>query len=462
MKEYRTIKQVAGPLVFVENTHEVGYGELVEIEFGEGQVKTGQVIDTSKEIIVVQVFEGTSNIDRQSVVRFSGKTIKLNCSPDMLGRIFDSLGRPLDGGTEIIPEKQLDINGESINPYSRDVPKKFLQVGISSVDGMNTLVVGQKLPIFSVAGLPHNEIALQVARQAKIGKNFAVVFAAIGITSEESRQFMEEFERTGALERSAIFLNLASDPAIERLITPRSALTAAEYLAFEKGYDVLVIITDMTNYAEALREIGAAREEVPGRRGYPGYMYTDLAQIFERAGVIKGKKGSITQFSILSMPSADITHPVPDLTGYITEGQIVLSRELHAKGIYPPIDVLPSLSRLMNKGIGEGNTRDDHRAVSNQLYAAYAEGRSLRSLAAIVGKEALTERDRLYLKFADEFENKFVRQGKYEDRNAEETLNLAWKLLSLLPKSELTKIDDEIIDKYENLLGLKFVELSGG
>ncbi len=460
MKEYRTIRQVAGPLLFVEKTHEVGYGELVEIETGHGQMKTGQVIDTSNDVVVVQVFEGTSNIDRKSVVRFSGKTIKLKCSPDMLGRIFNSLGKPLDGGTEIIPEKYIDINGESINPYSRDVPKKFLQVGISSIDGMNTLVVGQKLPIFSLAGLPHNEIALQVARQAKIGKNFAVVFAAIGITNEESRQFMEEFERTGALERSAVFLNLASDPAIERLITPRSALTAAEYLAFEKGYDVLVIMTDMTNYAEALREIGAAREEVPGRRGYPGYMYTDLAQLFERAGVIKGKKGSLTQFSILSMPSGDITHPVPDLTGYITEGQIVLSKELHAMGIYPPIDVLPSLSRLMHKGIGKDNTRDDHRAVSNQLYAGYAEGRSLRSLAAIVGKEALTDRDRMYLKFADEFENNFIRQGKFDDRNIKYTLDLAWKLLSILPKSELTKIDDELIEKYEKELGLKFAVLS--
>lgn len=459
MIEYKTIRQIAGPLLFVEKTHKVSYGEVVEIELENGTRKTGQVIDTSDDVIVVQVFEGTSNISKQSIVRFTGKTIKFNCSTDILGRVFDSLGRPIDGGAEITAEKKLDVNGLAINPYSRDVPTRFLQTGISSIDGMNTLTVGQKLPIFSVSGLPHNEIALQVARQAKISKNFAVVFAAIGITSEEAKQFMEEFERTGALERSVVFLNLANDPAIERLITPRVALTAAEYLAFEKGYDVLVVLTDITSYAEALREIGAAREEVPGRRGYPGYTYTDLASIFERAGIIKGKKGSITQFSILTMPAGDITHPIPDLTGYITEGQIVLSKELHARGVYPPIDVLPSLSRLMQKGTGKEKTREDHRAVSNQLYAGYAEGRNLRSLAAIVGKEALTEKDRLYLKFADEFENNFIKQGKYDDRDIVQTLNLAWKLLSILPRNELTKIDEEYIKKYEDELELKFAEL---
>ncbi len=455
MKEYKTIARVAGPLVFVEKTHEVAYGELVEIEL-HGEMKSGQVLDTSKDMVVVQVFEGTSGIDRNSTVKFLNKTIKLNCTKELLGRILDGLGRPIDGGPDVIPDEQRDVNGAAINPYSRDAPRDFIQTGISSVDGMNTLVKGQKLPIFSGAGLPHNDIALQIARQAKVGKNFAVVFVAMGITNEEAQRFIREFEQTGALERAVVFLNLADDPAIERLVTPRIGLTAAEYLAFTHEMDVLVILTDMSSYCEALREIGAAREEVPGRRGYPGYMYTNLATIYERAGLIKGKKGSITQFPILTLPGDDITHPIPDLTGYITEGQIVLSRELHAKSIYPPVDVLPSLSRLMQIGIGAEKTRDDHRAVSNQLYAAYAEGRSLRGLVAIVGEEALTERDRAYLKFAKAFEEQFDAQGKKEDRSIEETLNLGWKLLQLLPRNELIRIDDALIEKYSKQLDLKF------
>ena len=455
MKEYKTISRIAGPLVFVEKMHEVAYGELVEIDL-HGEIKSGQVLDTSKDIVVVQVFEGTSGIDRNSTVKFLGKTIKLNCTKELLGRILDGLGRPIDGGPEVIPDEQRDVNGAAINPYSRDAPRDFIQTGISSIDGMNTLVKGQKLPIFSGAGLPHNDIALQIARQAKVGKNFAVVFVAMGITNEEAQRFIREFEQTGALERAVVFLNLADDPAIERLVTPRIGLTAAEYLAFNHEMDVLVILTDMASFCESLREIGAAREEVPGRRGYPGYMYTTLATIYERAGLIKGKKGSITQFPILTLPGDDITHPIPDLTGYITEGQIVLSRELHAKGIYPPIDVLPSLSRLMQIGIGAERTRDDHRAVSNQLYAAYAEGRSLRGLVAIVGEEALAERDRAYLKFAKAFEEQFDAQDKKEDRSIQETLNLGWKLLQLLPKNELIRIDDALIEKYSKQLDLKF------
>ncbi|MBI4010390.1 MAG: V-type ATP synthase subunit B [Candidatus Aenigmarchaeota archaeon] len=455
MKEYQTITRVAGPLVFVEKTHDVAYGELVEIEL-HGEKKSGQVLDTSKDAVVVQVFEGTSGIDRKSVVKFLNKTIKLNCTKELLGRILDGLGRPIDGGPEVIPDEQRDVNGAAINPYSRDAPRDFIQAGISSIDGMNTLVKGQKLPIFSGSGLPHNDIALQIARQAKIGKDFAVVFVAMGITNEEAQRFIKEFEQTGALERAVVFLNLADDPAIERLVTPRIGLTAAEYLAFNHEMDVLVILTDMSSYCEALREIGAAREEVPGRRGYPGYMYTNLATIYERAGLIKGKKGSITQFPILTLPGDDITHPIPDLTGYITEGQIVLSRELHAKGIYPPVDVLPSLSRLMQIGIGSDKTRDDHRAVSNQLYAAYAEGRSLRGLVAIVGEEALTERDRAYLKFAKAFEEQFTGQGKNENRSIEETLNLGWKLLQILPRNELIRIEDALIEKYSKLLNLQF------
>ncbi len=450
-KEYRTITEIAGPLVFVEKTEWVGYGELVEVGLPDGSTKRGQVLDTSKDLVVIQIFEGTAGIDKASSVKFLGETAKLNVSKDMLGRILSGSGNPLDGGPPVIPEQRLEIGGAAINPYARDSPKEFIQTGISTIDGMNTLVRGQKLPIFSGSGLPHNEIALQIARQAKVpGKEeaFAVVFAAMGITHEEAQIFMRDFERTGALKRAVLFLNLADDPAVERLITPRMALTAAEYLAFEHDYHILVILTDLTNYCEALRQIGAAREEVPGRRGYPGYMYTDLATMYERAGRIKGKKGSITQIPILSMPDDDITHPIPDLSAYITEGQLVVSRELHRKGIYPPLDVSPSLSRLMDAGIGPGQTREDHKQVSDQSYAAYAEGRDLRGLVAIVGKEALTERDRKLLDFADVFEDEFVRQGREEDRDIEKTLEITWDLLSKVDESMLTKIDRETIEKY--------------
>ncbi|WP_292518987.1 ATP synthase subunit B [Methanoculleus sp.] len=451
MKEYRTVAQIAGPLVFVEKTEPVGYNELVNIVTADGTVKRGQVLDTSDEIVVVQVFETTAGIGRDSGIRFTGETIKMPVGKDMLGRILSGGGKPIDGGPEIVPEKRLEITGAAINPYARAPPADFIQTGISTIDGTNTLVRGQKLPIFSASGLPHNDVALQIARQAKVPgstEEFAVVFAAMGITREEANYFMADFEKTGALERAVVFLNLADDPAVERIITPRLALTTAEYLAFDLGYHVLVILTDMTNYCEALRQIGAAREEVPGRRGYPGYMYTDLAGIYERAGIIKGVKGSVTQIPILTMPGDDITHPIPDLTGYITEGQIVVNRELHRKGIYPPINVLPSLSRLMNLGIGKGHTREDHKKVSDQLYAAYAEGNDLRGLVAIVGKDALSERDRMFLEFADLFEDRFVRQGLYEDRTIEGTLDLGWDLLSTLPEEQLVRIDRELIQKY--------------
>ena len=451
-KEYKTISEIAGPLVFVEKTEPVGYGELVQIAMPDGSTKRGQVLDTSKDIVVVQVFEGTSGLDRASGVKFLGETIKLSVSKEMLGRIFNGAGEPIDGGAPIVPEKRSEIIGAAINPYSRASPHEFIQTGISTIDGLNTLVMGQKLPIFSGSGLPHNDIALQIARQAKTlgsDREFAVVFAGMGITNEEAHYFMSDFERTGALSRAVVFMNLASDPAVERLITPRIALTAAEYLAFEHGYDILVILTDMTNYCEALRQIGAAREEVPGRRGYPGYMYTDLAQNYERAGLIKGKAGSVTQVPILTMPGDDITHPIPDLTGYITEGQIVVSRELHRKGIYPPIFVLPSLSRLMNAGIGEGQTREDHKQLSDQLYAAYAEGVDLRGLVAIVGKEALSERDQRLLEFSDDFEDRFVRQGREDDRHiGDDTLELGWDMISALPESALTRIDKKIMSQY--------------
>jgi V/A-type H+-transporting ATPase subunit B len=451
MKEYRTINKIAGPLLFVEKTEPIGYGELVNIILFDGSVKRGQVLDTSDDLVVVQVFETTAGIGRDSGVRFTGETIKMPVGREMLGRILSGGGKPIDGGPEIVPEKRLDITGAAINPYARASPNEFIQTGISTIDGTNTLVRGQKLPIFSGAGLPHNTIALQIARQAKVlgaKEEFAVVFAAMGITKEEANYFMQDFERTGALERAVVFLNLADDPAVERIITPRLALTTAEYLAFDLGMHVLVILTDMTNYCEALRQIGAAREEVPGRRGYPGYMYTDLASIYERAGIIKGKKGSITQFPILTMPGDDITHPIPDLTGYITEGQIVVARDLHRKGIYPPINVLPSLSRLMNLGIGAQHTREDHKKVSDQLYAAYAEGNDLRGLVAIVGKDALSERDRTFLEFADLFENRFVRQGYNEDRTIVGTLDLGWDLLSNLPVEQLVRIDRDLINKY--------------
>ncbi len=451
MKEYRTITKIAGPLVFVEKTEPIAYQELVNVVLSDGTIKRGQVLDTSDEMVVVQIFETTTGIGRDSGVRFTGETIKMPVGREMLGRILSGGGKPIDGGPEIVPEKRLDITGAAINPYARGMPADFIQTGISTIDGTNTLVRGQKLPIFSAAGLPHNNVALQIARQAKVPgstENFAVVFAAMGITKEEANYFMADFERTGALERAVVFLNLADDPAVERIITPRLALTTAEYLAFELGMHVLVILTDMTNYCEALRQIGAAREEVPGRRGYPGYMYTDLACIYERAGMIKGKKGSVTQIPILTMPGDDITHPIPDLTGYITEGQIVVSRELHRKGIYPPINVLPSLSRLMNLGIGKGKTREDHKKVSDQMYAGYAEGNDLRGLVAIVGKDALSERDRLLLEFADLFENRFVRQGYDEDRTIEDTLAVGWEILSTLPVEQLTRIDRDLIAKY--------------
>jgi len=451
MKEYRTISKIAGPLVFVEKTEPIAYGELVNIVLADGTTKRGQVLDTSDELVVVQIFETTTGIGKDSGVRFTGETIKMPVGREMLGRILSGGGKPIDGGPEIVPEKRLDITGAAINPYARGMPADFIQTGISTIDGTNTLVRGQKLPIFSGAGLPHNNVALQIARQAKVPgstEGFAVVFAAMGITKEEANYFMADFERTGALEHAVVFLNLADDPAVERIITPRLALTTAEYLAFELGMHVLVILTDMTNYCEALRQIGAAREEVPGRRGYPGYMYTDLASLYERAGMIKGLKGSVTQIPILTMPGDDITHPIPDLTGYITEGQIVVNRDLHRKGIYPPINVLPSLSRLMNLGIGPGKTRDDHKKVSDQMYAGYAEGNDLRGLVAIVGKDALSERDRLLLEFAEHFENKFVRQGYDEDRTIADTLNVGWDLLSTLPVEQLTRIDRDLINKY--------------
>src|SRR2546430_6606945 len=449
--EYRTITEIAGPLIFVEKTEWVGYGELVEVGLPDGTRKRGQVLDSSKDIVVVQVFEGTAGIDRQSTVKFLGETIKLNVSRDMLGRILSGAGEPIDGGPPIVPEKRVEITGSAINPYSREHPAEFIQTGISTIDGLNTLVRGQKLPLFSGAGLPHNEVALQIARQAKVlgsQEPFGVVFAAMGITHEEARVFMDDFERTGALRRAVLFLNLADDPAVERLITPRMALTAAEYLAYEVGMHILVILTDMTNYAEALRQIGAAREEVPGRRGYPGYMYTDLATMYERAGRIHGRKGSITQIPIMSIPDDDWTHPIADLTGYITEGQMAIARDLHRKAIYPPVDPLPSLSRLMDAGIGKDRTREDHKQVADQLYAAYAEGKDVRGLVAIVGKEALSDRDRKMLEFADRFEQEFIRQGAEEDRTIDQTLEIGWVLLATLDEAWLTKIDRKTLESY--------------
>ena len=455
MKEYRTITEISGPLVFAEVDEPIGYDEIVEIETPDGSVRRGQVLETSEELVAIQVFEGTTGIDRQSAVRFLGETMKMPVTEDLLGRVLDGSGQPIDGGPDIVPDDRHDIVGEAINPYSREYPEEFIQTGVSAIDGMNTLVRGQKLPIFSGSGLPHNDLALQIARQATVPEDagdedseFAVIFAAMGITQEEANEFMADFERTGALERSVVFMNLADDPAVERTVTPRLALTTAEYLAFEHDYHVLVILTDMTNYCEALREIGAAREEVPGRRGYPGYMYTDLASLYERAGRIEGKEGSVTQIPILTMPSDDITHPIPDLTGYITEGQILVDRSLHSKGIEPPVDVLPSLSRLMDDGIGEGLTRADHGDVSDQLYAAYAEGNDNRDLEQIVGREALNELQNLHLDFADRFENEFVQQGYETDRTITETLDIAWELLSMLPRDVLHRIDESFIEEY--------------
>jgi V/A-type H+-transporting ATPase subunit B len=450
-KEYKTISEIAGPLVFVKKTEPISYQELVSVKLSDGSTKRGQVLDSSDDMVVVQIFEGTSGIDRDASVRFLGETMKMPVSKDMLGRVLSGSGEPLDGGPAITPEKKLDIVGAAINPWARDNPADFIQTGVSTIDGMNTLVRGQKLPIFSAAGLPHNDLAMQIARQAKVrgaDDEFAVVFVAMGITNEEKQTFMKEFERTGALKNAVVFLNLADDPAIERIVTPRLGLTTAEYMAFELDMQVLVIMTDLTNYCEALRQVGAAREEVPGRRGYPGYMYTDLAQLYERAGRIKGKKGSITQIPILSMPGDDITHPIPDLSGYITEGQIVMSRELHRAGIYPPVNVSSSLSRLMNAGVGPGKTREDHKAVSDQLYAAYAEGKDLRGLVAIVGKESLSEKDRKLLEFADLFEDRIVRQGAEDDRSIEDTLALSWDILTSLSRDQLTRIDRKYQEKY--------------
>lgn len=452
VREYKSIREIAGPLVVVEGVSGVQYGEVVEIEDAHGERKTGQVLDARENLAIVQVFEGTTGLDaRDTKIRFVGETMKLPVSASMLGRVFNGAGKPIDGGSRVIPEARLDVNGYPINPSAREYPQEFIQTGISAIDGMNTLVRGQKLPIFSGAGLAHNQLAAQIARQAKVlgdKEDFAVVFAAMGITNEEAFFFRRSFEESGALEKIVMFLNLANDPTIERIITPRVALTAAEYLAFEKGMNILVILTDMTNYCEALREVAAARNEVPGRRGYPGYMYTDLAMTYERAGRIHGKKGSITQIPILTMPDDDITHPIPDLTGYITEGQIVLSRQMHRKGLYPTIDVLPSLSRLMNKGIGPGRTREDHRDVSNQLYSAYAQGKDLRDLVAVVGEEALSERDKKFLEFADWFEEELAAQGDDEDRSIEETLDKGWELLKTLPERELKRIDPMHIEKY--------------
>ena len=451
-KEYRTIEEVAGPLMLIKGVNDVGYNELGEIELKDGEKRRCRVLEVNGTDVLVQLFESSTGINlTKSKVRFLGRQMELPVSSDMLGRVFDGLGKPIDNGPEIIPEMRLDVNGKPMNPAARRYPQEFIQTGISAIDGLNTLVRGQKLPIFSASGLPHAQLAAQIARQAKVrGKDeqFAVVFAAMGITFEESSFFIESFKQTGAISRTVLFINLANDPAIERIATPKMALTAAEYLAFEKGMHVLVILTDITNYADALREVSAARKEVPGRRGYPGYMYTDLAGIYERAGRQTSKDGSITMIPILSMPEDDKTHPIPDLTGYITEGQIILSRELYRKGITPPIDVLPSLSRLKDKGIGEGKTRADHSGTMNQLFSAYARGKDAKELMVILGEAALTDIDKLYAKFADAFEKEYISQGYNKNRSIEETLNMGWKLLKMLPRSELKRINDEFLDKY--------------
>ena len=451
-KEYKTIREVAGPLMLVDQVEGVKYDELVEIEQSDGRIRRGKVLEINQDKALLQLFEGSQGLRiTDSSAKFLGHSIELAVAPDMLGRVFDGMGRPIDGGAELIPEKRLDINGAPINPAARDYPNEFIQTGISAIDGLNTLVRGQKLPVFSGSGLPHANLAAQIARQARVrgtGEGFAVVFAAVGITFEEADFFTSDFRATGAIDRTVTFINLANDPAIERIATPRMALTAAEYLAYDLGMHVLVIITDITNYAEALREVSAARKEVPGRRGYPGYLYTDRATMYERAGRIKGNPGSITMIPILSMPEDDITHPIPDLTGYITEGQIILGRELHRKGVTPPINVLPSLSRLKDKGIGRGKTREDHADTMNQLFAAYSRGKDAKELAVILGDAALSDTDKLYAKFADAFEEEYVSQGFYTNRSIEETLDLGWKLLSILPRAELKRIRDEYLDKY--------------
>ncbi len=451
-KEYRTIEEVAGPLMLVRQVEGVKYNELGEIELKNGERRRCKVLEVNGTDALVQLFENSAGINLDSSkVRFLGRSMELSVSPDMLSRVFDGLGRPKDGGPELIPEKRLDVNGTPMNPAARNYPQEFIQTGVSAIDGLNTLVRGQKLPIFSASGLPHANLAAQIARQATVlgdNEQFAVVFAAMGITFEEANFFIESFKETGAIDRTVMFVNLANDPAVERIATPRMALTAAEYLAFDRGMHVLVIMTDITNYADALREVSAARKEVPGRRGYPGYMYTDLATLYERAGRLKGKDGSITLIPILTMPEDDKTHPIPDLTGYITEGQIILSRELYRKGITPPIDVLPSLSRLKDKGIGEGKTRADHSNTLNQLFAAYARGKEAKELMVILGESALTDIDKLYARFADEFEREYVSQGNDTNRTIEETLDLGWKLLRILPRSELKRIDDKYLDMY--------------
>lgn len=452
LKEYKTIREIVGPLMLVEGVEGVKYNEMVEIVAADGAIRRGKVLEINRDKALVQLFEPSQGIQMSSSkARFLGKSMELAVSEDMLGRVFDGIGNPRDGGAPVIPEDRLDVNGQPINPAARDYPDEFIQTGVSAIDGLNTLVRGQKLPVFSVSGLPHAELAAQIARQAKVlnsDSKFAVVFAAVGITFEEADFFISDFRKTGAIERAVLFINLANDPAVERIATPRMALTAAEYLAFEKGMHVLVITTDITNYAEALREVSAARKEVPGRRGYPGYLYTDLATLYERAGRINGKEGSITQIPILTMPEDDKTHPIPDLTGYITEGQIILSRELYKKGVTPPIDVLPSLSRLKDKGIGVGKTREDHADTMNQLFSAYARGKEANELSTILGEAALTEIDKKYAQFADEFENKYVSQGFNTNRSINDTLDIGWELLRLLPRNELKRIKDKFLDKY--------------
>ncbi|MBP3218613.1 MAG: V-type ATP synthase subunit B [Lachnospiraceae bacterium] len=451
-KEYRTIQEVAGPLMLVRDVENVAYDELGEIELANGEIRRCKVLEIDGGNALVQLYEASTGINLESSkVRFLGRSMELGVSEDMLSRVFDGLGRPIDGGPDILPDERRDINGLPMNPAARAYPEEFIQTGVSAIDGLNTLVRGQKLPIFSASGLPHANLAAQIARQARVvgtSEPFAVVFAAMGITFEESNFFIESFKETGAIDRAVLFMNLANNPAVERIATPRMALTAAEYLAFEKDMHVLVILTDITNYADSLREVSAARKEVPGRRGYPGYMYTDLASLYERAGRQKGKKGSITMIPILTMPEDDKTHPIPDLTGYITEGQIMLSRELYQKGIQPPIDVLPSLSRLKDKGIGEGKTRADHANTMNQLFAAYARGKDAKELMVILGEAALTDIDKLYAKFADAFEKEYVNQGYRTNRTIEETLEIGWKLLRILPRTELKRIKDEFLDQY--------------
>ena len=451
-KEYLTVRDVVGPLLLVEEVEGVAYGELVEISLTQGEKRRGRVLDIDRGRALVQVFEGTSGIKTaQTKVRFLGRGQELGVSMEMLGRVFNGRGDPIDGGPEIIPDKRLNINGSPLNPCARDYPNEFIQTGISAIDGLNTLVRGQKLPIFSGSGMPHARLAAQIARQAKVmksGERFAVVFAAMGITFEEANYFIADFRRTGAIERAVLFVNLADGPPIERIAVPRLALTTAEYLAFERGMHILVILTDMTNYCEALREISAARREVPGRRGYPGYLYTDLSTIYERAGRVRGREGSITQFPILTMPEDDKTHPIPDLTGYITEGQIILERGLHGRGVYPPINVLPSLSRLKDKGIGEGKTRADHADVMNQLYAAYARGKNAQELAVVLGESALSAMDVRYVRFAEAFEQEYVQQSEDENRTIERTMEIGWSLLGILPRTELKRVHDEFVEKY--------------